>query len=581
MNGPPAPTPRFATLLDALAAAAAGDEAYRFIDRDEREQLLSHAELHRRARRFAASLAALGVAPGDRVALVLPTGPGFFVAFLGTLAAGAVPVPLYPPVRLGRLPEYHAATQRMLTRVGAVLVLSEPRVLALLGETVARARPRLGARIVAEVEAAARGEHEHAAAAGELALIQFSSGTTVAPKPVALTHANLLAQCAALYALMPHTPAVRQRGVVWLPLYHDMGLVASLLGLYYPGEVALLPPEAFLTRPALWLRALSRRRATISTAPSFAYALCADRIRDDELAGVDLSAWRFALNGAEPISTAVMERFCERFARYGFDPRAVVPVYGLSEATLAVSFTPPGRGLRALRVGQRDLVSVGVPIPGVAVEVRDEDGAAQRDGRLGRIFARGPSVTRGYFDDPAASRAVLAGGWLDTGDLGFVDGGELFIAGRAKDVIIIRGANHAPEEFEESLDGVPGLRAGCAVALPLATSEGEALLILAEEKPGARDETLAERIAARVAAYTGVRPRKVVVLAPGTLPRTSSGKRRRAEALRRYLGGELRPPAPVTPLRLVAAMIRSRWALVRARWRRRAGGGAANPVRAT
>jgi acyl-CoA synthetase (AMP-forming)/AMP-acid ligase II len=567
--GPPAPPARFATLLDALAAAATGGDAYRFIDRDEREELVSHAELHRRARRLAGALADGGVQPGDRIALVLPTGPEFFVAFFGVLAAGAVPVPLYPPVRLGRLDEYHATTARMLERVGARLVLTDQRIVRLLGEPVARARPPLGARLIADLEASARREHEHRAEADALALIQFSSGTTVAPKPVALTHANLLAQCAALHALMPHTPTVRQRGVVWLPLYHDMGLVGSLLGVYHPGECSLLPPEAFLARPALWLRALSRHRGTISTAPSFAYALCADRIRDDELAGVDLSAWRFALNGAEPISTAVMERFCARFARWGFDPRAVVPVYGLSEATLAVSFTPPGHGLRTRRVGQRELVSVGVPIPGAAIEVRDDDGRALADGRVGRLFVRGPSVTQGYFDDEVATRAALTGGWLDTGDLGLVADGELYIAGRAKDIIIIRGVNHAPEEFEECLEGVVGLRPGCAVALPLPTAEGEALLLLAEARRGADEAALAEHIAARVAASTGVRPHQVLVLAPGTLPRTSSGKRRRAEALRRYLADELRPPAPVTPLRLAAALVRSRLALTRARLRQR------------
>jgi fatty-acyl-CoA synthase len=570
MTGPPAPRPRFATLLEALAAAATGGEGYCFVDRAEGEQRLAYAELRRRARRFADALATAGVAPGERVAIIVATGPEFFVAFFGALAAGAVPVPLYPPVRLGRLDEYHAATARMLERAGATLIVTEPRVRRLLGETVACARPRLGLRSIAELEAAAAGEHERSLDGDALALIQFSSGTTVAPKPVALTQRNLLAQCAALHALMPHTPAVRQRAVVWLPLYHDMGLVASLLGVYYPGDVVLLPPEAFLARPALWLRALSRHRGTISTAPNFAYALCADRIRDDELDGVDLSAWRFALNGAEPIATAVMRRFCRRFARHGFDPRAVTPVYGLSEATLAVTFPPLGRGLKVERRDGRELASVGAPLPGVALEIRGADGRPLAGGRVGRIFVRGPAVTRGYFLDPDATRAVLDGGWLDTGDLGFVSGGELYICGRAKDLIIIRGANHAPEAFEECLDGLPGLRPGCAVALPLPTAEGEALLVLAERTRGARDPTLAERIRACIVARTGVRPREVVVLEPGTLPRTSSGKRRRAEALRRHLAGELHPPAPVTPLRLAAAALRSRVALARARRARRA-----------
>jgi acyl-CoA synthetase (AMP-forming)/AMP-acid ligase II len=388
--------------------------------------------------------------------------------------------------------------------------------------------------------------HQHAGAPGDLALIQFSSGTTVDPKPVALTHANVLANLAAIQTIVPDDDA--QAGVSWLPLYHDMGLIGCLLlAVARPGPLTLIPPEVFLARPALWLRAISKKRATLSVAPNFAYGLCARRIRDDELRGVDLSSWRFALNGAEPVAPAVLRRFVERFSPHGFRESALMPVYGLSEASLAVTFTPPGRGPR-IKTGERELASVGAPLPGIDVEVRD-----------GRIFVRGPSVMREYFRNQEATRAVLRDGWLDTGDLGFVEDGELFVAGRAKDVIILRGRNHAPQEFEDALDGLAGARPGCAVAVALPTSEGEELALLVEQSSALTEAD----VRTRVLEQTGIRAHEVRLLAPGTLPRTSSGKLRRGEALRQLLAGELCPPDKVTLLHLAKEAARS--ALARAR----------------
>src|SRR5438105_10345965 len=373
LSGGPALHPRHATVPAALEAAAKSRWGLGFLDARERETRLAFAALHERAMRTAGGLRELGVRRGDRVAIVLPTGPEFMHAFFGALYAGAVPVPLYPPVRLGRLDEYHLRTARMLETCSARIVLSDSRISRLLGVAVSRARPPLGLHQVPEGP-------ELIEAAAALALIQFSSGTTVDPKPVALTHANVLANLAAIETIVP--PGDEQSGVSWLPLYHDMGLIGCLLlAVYRPGPLTLFGPELFLARPALWLRAISRNRATLSVAPNFAYGLCARRIRDQEMAGVDLSSWRFALNGAEPVAPAVLRRFAERFSRWGFDARALMPVYGLSEASLAVTFTPPGRGSRSEQVEQRELPSVGAPLPGVDVEVRE-----------GRIFVRGPSV---------------------------------------------------------------------------------------------------------------------------------------------------------------------------------------------
>jgi acyl-CoA synthetase (AMP-forming)/AMP-acid ligase II len=554
----------------ASAAASTADQGLVLVDGSEQETRLSWRAIHDRAARFAAALSALGVRPRDRVALVLRTSPALIDSFFGTLLAGAVPVPLYPPVRLGRLAEYHLATSRMLVRTGARLVLTDALLRRLLGQAVAAAQPPLGCRLANHLDSSQW--LLHPVAADDLALIQFSSGSTTDPKPVALSHRNLVAQLAALDAVVAGRGEDPPIGVSWLPLYHDMGLIGCLLlAAYHPGTLVLLAPESFLARPALWLRAIARHRATYSPAPNFAYALAARRVRDRDLFGLDLSSWRQALNGAEPITLAAARRFCERFARFGFDPAAMRPVYGLSEASLGVTFTPACRPLRAMTpgAGGYEIPSVGSPMPGVDVAIRDSDGRSLGVGVLGRIFVRGPSVMTGYFGDPAATSRVLEDGWLDTGDLGLIENGELYVHGRAKDVIVIRGANHAAQEFEDCLIDVPGVRAGCSIAVGFIPSggEGEELAVLAERAAGLVPEDAAVVAAVRGAILerTGIRPHTVELLAPGTLPRTSSGKLRRGEALRRWREGNLSPPNQVGPLRLLAELARSAIAYARLR----------------
>lgn len=580
--GPPLPLLKALTVNAALVRAAASAHGLVFVDARENEFAMPWSEVLDRARRMAGALAERGILPGDRVAMVLPTGPDFMDAFFGALLAGAVPVPLYPPVRLGRMEEYVRGTVRMLEVVGARVLLSDSRIRLLLGGAVELARPALGCPTVAELRDGAVA-HEEPVTGDALGLIQFSSGSTVDPKPVALTHHALMAQVAALSQLLLVPQGSPPTGVTWLPLYHDMGLIGCLLeAMYYPGNLVLLPPELFLARPALWLRALSRHRGIVSPAPSFAYGMCAKRVRDEDLDGVDLSHWRYALNGAEPVSAVVQERFAARFARVGFRAESLMPVYGLSECALAATFTRADGTKRQLSVdtdvlaatgrvsaGTRRIVSVGTPIPGAAVDVRDDEGTSMADGQEGRAWVRAPFVMQGYFGQPDASAEVLRDGWLDTGDLGFVDGGELFITGRAKDVVIIRGANHSPQTFEDCLVGVEGVRAGCAVALGFVPpgQDDEALLVLAERTEDA-PSGLESLIVAAVVEHTSIVPHTVVVLAPGTLPRTSSGKLRRSAALRQYLRGELAPPEPVTPLRVGAHVARSLVAFARHRLQR-------------
>ena len=582
LAGPPAPALRHGTLGELLAAAAACDAGVTFVGLREEEVHVPWREVHARARRAAGALVARGVRPGDRVAIVLRTEPAFLDAFFGAVLAGAVPVPLYPPVRLGRMDEYAAATARMLAVSGARVVVASSTIARVLGRALAGAGPGLDLGLLDAADLAHGRETVVPTSGSDLGLVQFSSGSTVDPKPVALTHGALAAQLATLLALLRPTPA--DAAVSWLPLYHDMGLIGCLLGAAaYPGPIVLIPPEHFLARPALWLRAVARHRGTISAAPHFAFAYAADRVRDEDLAGLSLASWRVVLDGAEPVTSGALQRFAARFAPFGLDPGALMPVYGLSEAALAVSFCPRGREPVAERVdpapepggpvgpGGREVVSVGAPVPGVEIEIRDGEGRALPERTLGRIHVRGPSLMEGYLGDPAATERALAGGWLDTGDLGFHAGGEIFVHGRAKDLVIVRGANHAPEEFEACLAGIAGLRPGCAVAIGRVAPGGDAeelvlLVELSREELGDGPERLAAEVAETVASRTGIRPAAVHLLEPGTLPRTSSGKMRRAEAARRLEAGTLAPPDRVNLLTLAREMLRS--GVARARLRR-------------
>ena len=578
---------RAATVPDAGGDRRAG---LRFVDRRERADFRSWRQLHEAAGRVAIRLGALGIETGDRVALVFPTEPDFIAAFFGILRAGAVPAPLYPPVRLGRLEEYHRRTAAMIDAAGCRLVLASGSVRRILGEAIALARPALGCLSLDMIGARDRVDQEPDTPPirdDALALVQFSSGTTTEPKPVALSHRALLAQ---VHALDEHwrDPDRQPTGVSWLPLYHDMGLIGCVLtALELPSVMTLLPPEGFVARPALWLRALGRYRATISVAPNFAYALAAEKVRDRDMKGVDLSSWRHALCGAEPVSPAVLRRFRDRFAAWGFRAEALTPVYGLSEAALAVTFgrlkapfhtrsvdrdvLAEGRAHPSDADDAIELVSAGRPLDGFEVRIVDAEGRSVPTDAVGRIMVRGPSLMDGYLGRPDLTARSLVDGWLDTGDLGLLDGeGRLFLTGRAKDVVLIRGRNHDPAPIEHAASQVAGARAGCAVAVShrVEKDDTEGLLILLEHAKTASPSTidsLAGRVADAVLGGTGLTTDRVEVLAPGTLPRTSSGKLRRQEALRLHSAGTLDPPASSGLLAIGGAMVRSARAYRRAR----------------
>jgi fatty-acyl-CoA synthase len=555
------------TLLHALAWHAerpSAEVGYRWLDAAERPTFLDAAQTLDRALRAAAAYAARGARPGDVVALMLPTGPAFLDAWLGAQLAGLTPVALYPPVRLGRLDEFFDRTAAALITTGAVALVSEPRIRRLLGQLVARYQPPRGLIDVADLLDPAPAPLR-LPDPSDVQMIQLSSGTTGTPKPVVLTHGQTLANAAVISDVVrAAAPAdAPPAGVSWLPLYHDMGLIGCVFPpLLVPGTITLIAPEVFLTRPAVWLRALSTYQATISPAPDFAYALCVERVKDEELTGCDLSRWRLALDGAEPVSPRVAAAFTDRFAKFGLRPEALTPVYGLAEMALAVTFSDWRTPLRTHTVDGVDLVSVGTPLPGYGVRVVGPDGAPLPADVPGRLHVRGPSRMVGWL---GREDTPFVGEWLDTGDLGLLHDGELYITGRAKDVLIVRGRNHAPHELERAVDAVPGVRTGCAAAVA-DLSDGERILLFVEVRERTSDQAQACLDAVRGA--TGVEVALVVLLDPGTLPRTSSGKIRRSATLTAWRAGTLTPPDHVGPALLAGAFAASAWGFLKARWGR-------------
>ena len=582
------------TVVEALWLRAAADPArvHVSLDEDAATSDVSFGALRDGASAIASGLAERGLRPGETVAIMLPTGFDFLQAFMGIMGAGLVPVPLYPPVRLDRMQEYLLRQSKILANAGARLLVTIPEagpVAALLRREV----PTLaGLATAAALAKAPHGTEPRLAepyrtSPGDLALIQYTSGSTGDPKGVCLTHENLLANIRAMTAGINLGPA--DVGVSWLPLYHDMGLIGAWLTcLVNAVPIAIMSPLSFLTRPERWLWSIHQRRATVSPAPNFAYELCLRKVRDEAIEGLDLSSWRRALNGAEPVSASTVERFARRFARYGFDPNAMFPVYGLAECAVALAFPPPGRGVRVDRVVRSDLqqagratpagdddahplqfVSVGHPLAQHEVRLIDEHDSDVGDRVVGRLVFRGPSAMTHYYNNPdATARTVRPDGWVESGDLAYRVDGELYITGRAKDLIIKGGRNVLPQEVEEIAGNVDGIRKGCVVAfgVPDETSGTEQLVVVAEahtEEPEMR-QRLEAAVVESVASATGLPPDVVVIVAPRVVPKTSSGKLRRAESKALYLEGRL-GRAAMPPLALRARLLQG---VVAAAWRR-------------
>lgn len=522
---------------------------------------IRYADLHAGAMAIAARLRGEGLARGGTVAVMLPTCPEYFTSFFGILAAGGVPVPIYPPARPSQIEDHLRRHARILDNAGTAFLITVREA-----KTVARLlRAQVpGLRGVLTLEDLAGAEPREAAArpgTDDIAFLQYTSGSTGEPKGVVLSHADLLANIRA----MGNAAGVRPDDVFvsWLPLYHDMGLIGAWLGsLYYGLPLVSMSPLAFLARPRRWLEAIGRHRGTLSAAPNFAYELCLTRIPDQDLAGLDLSTWRWAFNGAEPVSPQTLRRFSERFAGCGFRPEALAPVYGLAEAAVGLAFPPPARGpridcidrARLARSGHalpipcggtdaQEVVACGRPLPGYDIRVVDEAERPLPERHEGRVQFQGPSATRGYYRNPEATAALIRDGWHDSGDRGYLAGGDIHITGRVKDLIIRGGRNLYPYEIEQAVGGIEGVRAGCVAAFAAAdpATGSERLVVVAEtrERDPARRGALEALVRERTADLAGVPPDEIVLAPPGAVLKTSSGKIRRAATRDRYLAGRL------------------------------------------
>jgi 1-acyl-sn-glycerol-3-phosphate acyltransferase len=527
--------------------------------------VMTYRDLAEGAREVAQGLIARDIAHGDRIALMLPTSRDFFVAFFGILYADAVPVPIYPPAQLSRLEEHLHRQAGILRNAGARILITIPegrRVAALLKTQVAS---------LTAIETVSGLSRRDAARtplplirATSTALIQYTSGSTGDPKGVVLSHANLLANIRALGHAMGASSD--DTLVSWLPLYHDMGLIAAWLGcLYFAAPFYVMSPFSFLVRPESWLWAIHRFRATLSAAPNFAFERCVSKIDDSNLQDLDLSSLRLVANGAEPVSAPTLRRFIERFGRYGFRPEAMTPVYGLAENSVALSLPPPrtapvidrvdresltGKGIAApARAGDPhpvEIVSCGRPIPGHEIRIVDDMSHELGDRREGRLEFRGPSATSGYFRNETKTRELLHGGWLDSGDRAYMADGEVYLTSRTKDIIIRAGRHIYPQEIEEAVAAIPDIRRGGVAMFGVAdrASGTERIVILAEtaeSDPAARAtlQTRALHIASDIA---GTPPDELVLVPPRSVPRTSSGKIRRSAAKELYETGSIGRP---------------------------------------
>ena len=662
-------------------AAARNANSVKDSEEKDRDVTLTFGELYAASQRCAAELTRRGVSAGSRVALMLPTSRAFFVSYAGILLAGAIPVPIYPPFRADRIEEYAARQSAILNNAGVSLLLTFRRA-----EAVAKLlKPRVSsltsvvdaAKLIDDAEKAptpapgARPLHLSGARTrmgSDIALLQYTSGSTGDPKGVVLTHANLLANIRAIGEAIEMGPS--DVGVSWLPLYHDMGLIGAWLSLLYYGiPLAVMSPIAFLRRPERWLWAIHKHRATLSTAPNFAYELCVRKIADKDIEGLDLSSWRMTMNGAEPVNPETLERFATRFARYGFRREALLPVYGLAEASLAVTIPPLGRGpivdrieretfasqgravpiasgvggklaasaagatnaadapkgncfagavdtkVAADAVGVTDptgamdavsegnciaFVSAGKAIPRHEIRIVDDAGAEVAERTEGFLWFRGPSATSGYYQNQAATDALIPKvsaeqmrsrktrvaapnatngstnrahlgtaldavgtsengesadiaadenisiekfAWVNSGDRAYVADGELYVTGRVKDIIIKGGRNLYPHEVEELAARADGIRKGCIVAFGMKdqASGTEKMVVVAEtrEKDSAKRAAIAAAVTENVSRGLGLPPDRVELIPVGSIPKTSSGKLRREETKQLYLAGEL------------------------------------------
>jgi fatty-acyl-CoA synthase len=571
------------TLAQAIEDAAFADPSrgFRFVSdegvpgfdgRTQAETSFSYTAIERASARYGGALQALGLRKGDRVALILPTNEDFILCFFGALRAGVIPVPIYPPLGLGQLQGYLDNTRHIVGKSGARMLITTQQIKRLLG-TVQSECPGLEAVVAVEgIRESMEPLRPVDVRPADVAFLQFTSGSTSRPKGVSVTHENLMAN---IKCIMHDGLRIAPEdvGISWLPLYHDMGLIGFVLApLVHRVPIVYLPPLLFLKRPVTWFQAFTRHKGSIAYAPNFAFALAVKRIRERELQGIDLSHWRVAGCGAEPIRPETLEAFSDAFAKVGFRKEAMLPSYGMAESALAIAFTEINEGMKTIAVdsetlwgtgtvrivpedaeGAVRLVSCGKAFPDheIAIFAMEDDTSKTplAEGTVGEIRLRGPSVMPGYWEDTDRTREAFAGGHLRTGDLGFLWEGRLFICGRSKEIIIINGRNYYPQDIEWEASRVPGVRKGNVIAFGSRAQSGDReRVVLAFEL---QDSTVSKEQAVSLGEGIALEIRKVVQeglsltlddvvpLAAGVLPKTSSGKLQRGKTRELYEASEL------------------------------------------
>ena len=553
----------FDTLGDALDYAARGKRGLNFHDpRGNLARAYPYSEMRNDALAMARRMIAYGLKPHDRVALIAETGPEFAALFFGCIYAGAWPVPLPLPTSFGGRESYIDQLAVQMKSADPALLLHPGELGAMASDAATQA-----GTIAMDWETFATRTQSSAdlptARPQDIAYLQYSSGSTRFPHGVAVTHHALLNNLSAHSHGMDLQP--EDRCVSWLPWYHDMGLVGCLLSpVANQVSTDYLKTEDFARRPLAWLDLISRNKGTtLSYSPTFGYDICSRRISSQSHPAdrFDLSRWRVAGNGADMIRPDVMQAFVDAFSAAGFKASAFLPSYGLAEATLAVSIMPPGEGIVVELVEETELsgdtaeygrprryraiVNCGKPVKDMAVEVRDDDGGVVSERAIGKVWASGPSIMEGYFRDDVSTAACMKDGWLDTGDMGYMSDGYIYIVGRAKDMIIINGKNHWPQDIEWAVEQLPGFKSGDIAAFAVTTPGGEetpAVLVQCRTTDEAERTKLRDVIRDKVRSITGMNC-VIELVPPRTLPRTSSGKLSRAKARNQYLSGEIQPYA--------------------------------------
>jgi fatty-acyl-CoA synthase len=535
------------------------------------EVTFSYTAVERASSRYGGALQALGLKRGDRVALILPQAEDFVLCFFGAIRAGIIPVPIYPPLGLGQLQGYLDNTRHIVGKSGARALVTTSQIKRLLG-TVQAACPALEEVVAVEgIRESLEALKPEKIKLDDVAFLQFTSGSTSRPKGVSITHDNLAHNIRCIMEMGLHAKGGEDVGVSWLPLYHDMGLIGFVLApVMHQVSCVFLPPLLFLKRPATWFQAITRHKGTIAYAPNFAYALSVKRIRDKDLEGVDLSSWRVAGCGAEPIRPETLEAFSDAFAKVGFKRSALLPSYGMAEATLAIAFTPAEQGMKTVTVDGPKLwgegkavvtsdesedairlVSCGTQFESHEIAIFSPDDVTSEtklaSGQVGEIRIAGPSVMAGYWEDAERTRDAFAGPFLRTGDLGFLHDGNVYICGRSKEVVIVNGRNYYPQDMEWEASKVTGVRKGNVIAFgardPSGIERDRERVVVAFEMQDAtiqeRAHAVAQEVRKAVQEGMGLTVDDVVPVVPGALPKTSSGKLQRAKTRELYEAGQL------------------------------------------